>query len=59
MASRQHKVPSPFFHCMLPAALRQLSLLVVEPVAKAEPAMATVANSIATLFSFFICILRN
>jgi hypothetical protein len=38
----------------LSAPLRQLSLLVVEPLAKAELAMAIVANSIATLFSLII-----
>jgi hypothetical protein len=31
----------------------------VEPLAKAVPAIATVANSIATLFNLIICVLRN
>jgi hypothetical protein len=39
---------------MLPWPLRQLSLFVVEPLAKAEPATATVAISIAILFNLII-----
>jgi hypothetical protein len=38
----------------LPEPLRQLSLLVVEPLAKAEPATATVAIIMAILFNFII-----
>jgi hypothetical protein len=39
---------------MLPMPLRQLSLLVVEPLANAEPASATAAISTATLFNLII-----
>jgi hypothetical protein len=52
---RQHNAEAlPIFHCMLPWPLRQLSLLVVEPLAKAEPAIAAVATSIAILFNLII-----
>jgi hypothetical protein len=52
---RQHKAEAlPIFHCKFPWPLRQLSLFVVEPFAKAEPAIAAVANSIATLFNLII-----
>ena len=55
LALRQHRPDAlPIFHCKLPWPLRQLSLLVVEPFAKAEPATATVAKSIATLFNLII-----
>jgi len=55
LAVRQHKADAlPIFHCMLPWPLRQLSLLVVEPFANAEPAIAAVAMSIATLFNLII-----
>ena len=57
-ASRQHRVPSPFFHCRLPWPLRQLSEAALEPAAKAEPARTTVANNAAILFSFFMFILK-
>jgi hypothetical protein len=42
---------------MLPWPERQLSEAVVEPAAKAVPAIATDANNTAILFSFFIFIL--
>jgi hypothetical protein len=55
LAVRQHNADAlPIFHCIFPDPLRQLALFVVELLAKAEPAMATVANSIATLFSLII-----
>ena len=58
-ASRQHRVPSPFFHCRLPWPLRQLSLVTVplDGAANAAVAMAAVANNIATLFKFFMVFL--
>ncbi len=58
LASRQHRVPSAFFHCMLPWPERQLSEAVVDPPAIAVPANATDANNIAIVFSFFIFILK-
>jgi hypothetical protein len=58
MASRQHSVPSPFFHWRLPWPLRQLSLAALEPAAKAVPANATDANNIAILFNFIMFILK-
>jgi hypothetical protein len=60
LALRQHRPEAlPIFHCKLPTPLRQLSLFVVDPLAKAELATATVANTIAILFNLFICIPRK
>jgi hypothetical protein len=43
----------------LPDPLRQLSLLVVEPLARAAPATATVANIKAILVNFIILLSLN
>ena len=58
-ASRQHSSLVPFFQIRLPWPLRQLSELIVEPAAKAEPATVATANMIATLFSFFMVLLMG
>jgi hypothetical protein len=54
--SRQHSEPSPFFHCMLPWPLRQLSLvsLPLDGAAKTDVTRVAAANRTATLFNFFM-----
>jgi hypothetical protein len=53
LASRQHNSLVPFFQTRSDVALRQLSIV----WAPAADAMAAVAISIATLFSFFMVFL--